>query len=164
MAVRIIIGLALIVVAFTIAGRRLWWLYRIARSGQPAPERIASVRAHPGRDVGSEATEVVGQRKLLQWTVPGVAHALTFWGFTVLLLTILETYGDLFSWDFAIPWIAPRRCWASSRTCSPSACWPGSSPSRSSGCATTPAGRAATRGSPARTPAPPGTCCWGSSW
>jgi Fe-S oxidoreductase len=104
-ALRIIIGLALTVAAFTLAGRRLWWLYRIARSGQPAPERIASVRAHPGRDVGTEATEVVGQRKLLQWTVPGVAHALTFWGFTVLLLTILETYGDLFSRSFAIPWI-----------------------------------------------------------
>ena len=105
MALRIIIGLALTVAAFTLAGRRLWWLYRLARTGQPAPERIASVRANPGRDVGTEATEVVGQRKLLQWTVPGVAHALTFWGFTVLLLTILETYGDLFSRSFAIPWI-----------------------------------------------------------
>jgi Fe-S oxidoreductase len=104
-ALRIIIGLALTVAAFALAGRRLWWLYRLARSGQPAPERIASVRAHPGRDVGTEATEVVGQRKLLQWSVPGVAHALTFWGFTVLLLTILETYGDLFSRSFAIPWI-----------------------------------------------------------
>jgi Fe-S oxidoreductase len=104
-ALRIIIGLALTVAAFALAGHRLWWLYRVARSGQPAPERIASVRAHPGRDVGTEATEVVGQRKLLQWSVPGVAHALTFWGFTVLLLTILETYGDLFSRSFAIPWI-----------------------------------------------------------
>ena len=105
MALRIVIGLALTVAAFTLAGRRLWWLYRITRAGQPAPERIAAVRDHPGRDVGTEATEVVGQRKLLQWTVPGVAHALTFWGFTVLLLTILETYGDLFSRSFAIPWI-----------------------------------------------------------
>ena len=105
MAVRIIIGLALTVAAFAIAGWRLWWLYRIARSGQPAPERVAAVRGHPGRDAGVEATEVIGQRKLLQWTVPGVAHALTFWGFIVLLLTILEAYGDLFSRTFAIPWI-----------------------------------------------------------
>jgi Fe-S oxidoreductase len=103
--VRIVIGLALTVVAFALAGRRLWWLYRVARSGQPAPERTAAARQHPGRDVSTEATEVIGQRKLLQWTVPGTAHALTFWGFTVLLLTILETYGDLFSRTFAIPWI-----------------------------------------------------------
>jgi Fe-S oxidoreductase len=102
---RIIFGLVLTAAAFALAGRRLWWLYRVARSGQPAPERVAAVREHPGRDVSTEATEVIGQRKLLQWTVPGAAHALTFWGFTVLLLTILETYGDLFSRTFAIPWI-----------------------------------------------------------
>ena len=103
MAVRIIIGLALTVAAFAFAGRRLWWLYRVARTGQPAPERVAAVRSHPGRDASVEATEVIGQRKLLQWTVPGIAHALTFWGFIVLLLTILEAYGDLFSPTFAIP-------------------------------------------------------------
>ena len=105
MLVRIVIGLVLTVVAFAIAGRRLWWLKRLAMSGQPAPERIAAVRAHPGRDVATETIEVIGQRKLLKWTVPGVAHALTFWGFTVLLLTIIESYGDLFSRTFAIPWI-----------------------------------------------------------
>ena len=105
MVVRIVIGLALTVAAFALAGRRLWWLYRVGRTGQPAPERTAAVRQHPGRDAEVQATEVIGQRKLLQWTVPGVAHALTFWGFIVLLLTILEAYGDLFSRTFAIPWI-----------------------------------------------------------
>jgi ferredoxin len=48
---------------------------------------------------------VIGQRKLLKWTVPGAAHAATFWGFIVLLLTIIEAYGDLFSRTFAIPGI-----------------------------------------------------------
>jgi len=64
---------------------------------------VAAVRARPGGDVTIEATEVLGQRKLLRWSVPGAAHAATFWGFTVLLLTILEAYGDLFSKTFAIP-------------------------------------------------------------
>src|SRR3984957_8298043 len=99
------VGLVLTVVAFAIAGRRLWWLKRLALSGQPAPERVEAVRSHPGRDAATEATEVVGQRKLLKWTVPGVAHALTFWGFTVLLLTIIESYGALFSRTFSLPWI-----------------------------------------------------------
>ncbi len=90
MVLRMTVGLILTVVAFAIAGRGLWWLKRLGMSGQPAPERIAAVRAHPGTDVATEATEVVGQRKLLKWTVPGIAHALTFWGFTVLLLTIIE--------------------------------------------------------------------------
>ena len=105
MIARMTVGLVLTVVAFAIAGRRLWWLKRLAMSGQPAPERVATVREHPGRDVATETTEVIGQRKLLKWTVPGVAHALTFWGFTVLLLTIIETYGDLFSRTFVIPGI-----------------------------------------------------------
>jgi Fe-S oxidoreductase len=66
---------------------------------------VAAVREHPTRDVEIQATEVIGQRKLLQWSVPGAAHALTFWGFIVLLLTIIEAYGDLFSKTFAIPGI-----------------------------------------------------------
>jgi Fe-S oxidoreductase len=104
-ALRIIIGLALTVVAFAIAGRRVWWLYRLAASGQPAPERLEMVRQHPGGDVRMEAVEVLGQRKLLKWSVPGVAHFLTFWGFIILILTLIETYGDLFSKTFGIPGI-----------------------------------------------------------
>ena len=105
MVLRMTVGLVLTVVALGIAGRRLWWLKRLAFSGQPAPERVAAVREHPGRDAAVETVEVMGQRKLLKWTVPGVAHALTFWGFTFLLLTIIESYGDLFSRTFALPWI-----------------------------------------------------------
>src|ERR1700749_3936646 len=99
------VGLLVTAVALAIAGRRLWWLKRLAFTGQPAPERVAAVREHPGRDVEVQAVEVVGQRKLLKWSVPGAAHAATFWGFIVLLLTIIEAYGALFSRTFAIPGI-----------------------------------------------------------
>jgi Fe-S oxidoreductase len=102
---RMIVGLVLTVAAFAIAGRRLWWLKRLAFSGQPAPERLEYARSHPGREAETQLTEVIGQRKLLQWTVPGMAHAATFWGFLVLLLTIIEAYGALFSRTFAIPGI-----------------------------------------------------------
>ena len=105
MVLRMTVGLALTAIALAIAGRRMWWLKRLAFSGQPAPERVAAVRAHPGRDVEVQATEVIGQRKLLKWSVPGAAHAATFWGFIVLLLTIIEAYGNLFSRTFAIPGI-----------------------------------------------------------
>jgi Fe-S oxidoreductase len=105
LVLRIIIGLALTAVAAVLAGRRLWWLYRLGQTGQPAPERIEAVRTHPGRDAEVQASEVFGQRKLLKWSVPGVAHFLTFWGFIILILTIIEAYGDLFSRTFAIPGI-----------------------------------------------------------
>jgi Fe-S oxidoreductase len=102
LALRIIIGLVLTVIAAAVAGRRLWWLYRLGRTGQPAPERVAALREHPASGAETQVTEVIGQRKLLKWTVPGVAHALTFWGFIILILTIIEAYGDLFSKKFAI--------------------------------------------------------------
>jgi Fe-S oxidoreductase len=105
MLARVIIGLGLTVVAFAVAGRRVWWLKRLAFSGQPAPERVAYARSHPGREAETQLTEVIGQRKLLKWSVPGAAHAATFWGFIVLLLTIIEAYGALFSRTFAIPGI-----------------------------------------------------------
>ena len=105
MTLRIVVGLALTVAAAVIAGRRLWWLGRLARAGQPAPERVAAVRSHPGRDAGVQAEEVFGQRKLLKWSVPGLAHFFTFWGFIILIFTIIEAYGDLFSRTFAIPGI-----------------------------------------------------------
>ena len=105
MVLRMIVGLGLTVIAFAVAGRRVWWLKRLAFTGQPAPERLEYARRHPGREAETQLTEVIGQRKLLKWSVPGAAHAATFWGFIVLLLTIIEAYGALFSRTFAIPGI-----------------------------------------------------------
>ncbi len=101
MPLRLAIGLGVTAIAFAIAGRRFFWLYRLISSGQPAPDRFKNV----GQRIKAEIVEVVGQKKLLQWTVPGIAHAVTFWGFTVLILTIIEAYGDLFQKNFHIPLI-----------------------------------------------------------
>jgi Fe-S oxidoreductase len=98
---RILIGLAITVVGFGIAGRRFFWLSKLIRSGQPAPRRWNGFR----KVSDAELVEVAGQRKLLKWTVPGLAHFFTMWGFTVLLTTILEAYGALFDRNFHIPWI-----------------------------------------------------------
>src|SRR5262245_60138024 len=100
-----IVGLGFTAIAFAIAGRRLWWLLRLALSGQPAPERLQYARKHVPVELETQLTEVVGQRKLLKWSIPGAAHAATFWGFLVLLLTIIEAYGALFSRTFSIPGI-----------------------------------------------------------
>lgn len=102
MPLRLAVGLGITVVMFAIAGRRFFWLYRLISSGEPAvPSRIKDV---PKR-LKAELVEVGGQKKLLQWTVPGMAHAFTFWGFTILILTIIEAYGCLFVRDFHIPLI-----------------------------------------------------------
>jgi Fe-S oxidoreductase len=98
---RILIGLAITVVAFGVAGRRFYWLSRLIRAGQPAPRRWQGFR----KVADAEVVEVAGQKKLLRWTVPGLAHFFTMWGFTVLMTTILEAYGALFQRGFHIPWI-----------------------------------------------------------
>ena len=105
MPLRIILGLALTVAAFWFAGRRLYMLYRLGRTAQPVePERLHDVPAK----VRTEAVEVLGQAKLLRWTVPGLAHFVTFWGFLILVLTLIEGYGALFQRDFHIPWIGTQ--------------------------------------------------------
>ena len=102
MPIRIILGIGVTVVGFGIAAVRFHWLSRLIRSGKPDPSRT---RGPISRKAEAEVTEVAGQRKLLQWTVPGLAHFFTMWGFTILLLTIIEAYGDLFNKYFHIPGI-----------------------------------------------------------
>jgi len=101
MVLRLVIGLGATVIAMAIAGRRVWWLYRLISAGQPAPGRLTGV----GERLRLELTEVIGQKRLLRWSVPGLAHAFTFWGFIILGATILEAYGALFVKNFHIPLI-----------------------------------------------------------
>jgi Fe-S oxidoreductase len=98
--IRIVIGLLMTAVAFALASRRVLWLSKLIRSGRPAtPVRTDDI---PQR-LGIQLQEVFGQRRLLKWSGPGLAHFFTFWGFVILGLTIIEAYGSLF-WDrFAIP-------------------------------------------------------------
>jgi Fe-S oxidoreductase len=96
---RLVLGLAMTAVALAVAGRRVHYLYRLVSSGQRAPGRLDGI----GARARAQLVEVFGQRKLLKWSVPGVAHFLTFWAFIVLAATILEAYGALFDRDFAIP-------------------------------------------------------------
>ncbi len=101
MLIRVLVGVFVTVVAFAIAGRRFWWLARLIRKGQPDDRRWQGIR----RTAEVEVVEVAGQRKLLAWTIPGIAHLFTMWGFVVLTTTVIEAYGALFSPSFHIPLI-----------------------------------------------------------
>ena len=98
--VRFVLGLVMTVVCLGLAGRRLMFLYRLGKTGQPVePGRTSDT----GAAVRAELAEVAGQRKLLRWTVPGVAHFMVFWGFMVLLFTVVEAFGALVWSSFQIP-------------------------------------------------------------
>ena len=101
MAARLAIGLGLTVLTLVLAGRRVWWLYALISSGQPAPGRSE----HLGQRLKAQLVEVFGQRRLLAWTVPGLAHFFTFWGFVILITVYVEAYGALFDERFALPLI-----------------------------------------------------------
>ncbi|MCA1703435.1 MAG: Fe-S oxidoreductase, partial [Actinobacteria bacterium] len=101
MAARLVIGLWLTTVTLFFAGRRAWWLYALISSGQPAPGRAENM----GQRLRAQLVEVFGQRRLLKWTVPGLAHFFTFWGFVILITAYVEAYGALFDENFAIPLI-----------------------------------------------------------
>ncbi len=62
------------------------------------------------RRLAREGSHVLGQRKLFQRFVPGLMHALIFWGFLVLLTTIAEAAGQVIAPDFALPWVG-RTAW-----------------------------------------------------
>ena len=99
-AVRLILGVLIVAVGLTVAGRRLGYLYRVGKLGQKVePWRMPAA----GVAIKAELSEVAAQRKLLRWTGPGLAHAAVFWGFCVLLFTIVEAFGALFNPTFQIP-------------------------------------------------------------
>ncbi len=105
MTLVLVVGLVMNAIALPIAGHRVLWILRLIRSGQPAPDRMTGVRAKVGTAVKAELVEVLGQRKLLRWTIPGTAHFFVFWAFLVLASVYLEAYGSLFDEGFHIPLI-----------------------------------------------------------
>jgi len=99
--ITLILGLLMTAVGLGFAAKRVLWLKNLIMSGQPAPGRTDGA----GERVKTHLLEVFGQSKLLKWSVPGLAHFFTFWGFVILATVYLEAYGALFDESFAIPLI-----------------------------------------------------------
>ena len=97
--IRLILGLSMTVVVAAFALRRVWWLYKLIMSGQPASGRTNDI----GTRIWTQIAEVFGQRRLLKWSLPGFAHFFTMWGFFILLTVYIEAYGVLFQPNFHLP-------------------------------------------------------------
>ena len=95
----LVIGLAMTLAALAVSGRRALWLYRLIGSGQRADDR----RDQVGERLRAQLVEVFGQRRLLKWSVPGLAHLFTFWAFVILASVYLEACGALVDPEFHIP-------------------------------------------------------------
>ena len=97
--IRLVLGLGMTAVVGVFTLRRVLWLYRLTMSGQPASGRTNDI----GTRVWTQIAEVFGQRRLLKWSLPGLAHFFTMWGFFILLTVYIEAYGVLFQPNFHLP-------------------------------------------------------------
>src|SRR6201996_4622171 len=99
MLVRLIVGMGMTLVVLVFAARRVLWLVKLTLSGQPVTGRTD----HLGTRIWTQIAEVFGQRRLLKWSIPGLAHFFTMWGFFILITVYIEAYGTLFVPNFHIP-------------------------------------------------------------
>ena len=91
----------------TLFVRRALFLSGLVRGAQPVDRAF-----NPGRRVKNEATIVLGQRKLLQRFGPGLMHAFIFWGFLVLLPTILIAMIGIVDKHATLPWLGHQGWYA----------------------------------------------------
>ncbi len=104
MAARVVVLVLMLAVAGGLAFRRARFLTRLVRAGRPLERR-----GDMPRRIRREGTEVLGQRKLLQRALPGLMHALIFWGFLVLLTTILEVFIQIVDPARDLPFVGGAR-------------------------------------------------------
>jgi Fe-S oxidoreductase len=95
-----IVLVALLATVAVVVTRRARLLTRLVRQG-----RRVEMTGDTAKRVERELVEVLGQRKLFQKPLAGTMHAFIFWGFLVLLTTIVEAMGQLVDERFAIPLI-----------------------------------------------------------
>jgi len=100
--IRLIIGLAMTAIVGLLALKRVRWLTKLISSGQPTSDERGR-KNHLGERLGNQVREVFGQTRLLRWSIPGIAHFFTMWGFFVLATVYLEAYGVLFDPKFHLP-------------------------------------------------------------
>ena len=100
--IRLIVGLTMTAIVGLLAVKRVLWLNKLISSGQPTADERGR-KNHLGERIGNQFKEVFGQTRLLKWSIPGIAHFFTMWGFFVLATVYLEAYGVLFNPKFHIP-------------------------------------------------------------
>jgi len=100
--IRLALGLAATVIVLGFAAKRVLFLTNLIRSGQPISDESGR-KDNVSERFLNQFKEVFGQTRLLKWSLPGIAHFFTMWGFFILATVYLEAYGVLFNPEFHIP-------------------------------------------------------------
>ncbi|MHA3024048.1 heterodisulfide reductase-related iron-sulfur binding cluster [Mycobacterium sp. BMJ-28] len=101
---RLILGLLMTAIVLVFAAKRVLWLTKLISSGQKVGDERGRKNDLVKRFL-NQNKEVFAQSKLLKWSIPGIAHFFTMWGFFVLGSVYLEAYGVLFDPEFHIPFV-----------------------------------------------------------
>jgi len=90
--------LLLLALAAGLAGRRLWLVFRLIRLGS-GPVPLAPV----SQGLRHLLLQVVGHTKVFRRFTSGLLHLFIFWGFLVLLTTIVQAFGEAFLPGWTLP-------------------------------------------------------------
>jgi len=91
---RILAGTAVIAFFGAWTVRRGMFLVQLVRSAAPNPER--NIRTAFKANLRHALVNIFGNKKLLRWSLPGIAHFWVMWAFFVLQTTLLEAVGELY--------------------------------------------------------------------
>src|SRR6476620_10225222 len=104
MLIRLVVGLGLTALMLRSAVKRVLCLTNLILFDQKmSPEN--SRKDNLGKRITTQFEEVFGQTRLLRWSIPGIAHFFTMWGFFILASVYVEAFGVLFYPKFAIPFV-----------------------------------------------------------
>ncbi|WNG93256.1 heterodisulfide reductase-related iron-sulfur binding cluster [Mycobacterium sp. ITM-2016-00318] len=102
MLIRIVVVVLMLAVVGVFALKRVMFLTNLIRSG--AKTSVENNRKDEiGKRITTQIEEVFGQTRLLRWSIPGLAHFFTMWGFFILGSVYVEAFGQVVDHDFHIP-------------------------------------------------------------
>src|SRR5215217_7519285 len=102
MLIRIVVVVLMLAVVGVFALKRVMFLTNLIRSG--AKTSVENNRKDDlGKRITTQIEEVFGQTRLLRWSIPGLAHFFTMWGFFILGSVYVEAFGQVVDHDFHIP-------------------------------------------------------------
>src|ERR1041384_3181393 len=104
MLIRLVVGLGLTALVLVFAAKRVLWLTTLIRSGQKTSDENGR-KDNLKKRITVQFEEVFGQTRLLRWSIPGIAHFFTMWGFFILGSVYVEAFGQVVDHDFHIPFV-----------------------------------------------------------
>ena len=104
MLIRIVVVVLMLAVVGVFALKRVLFLTNLIRSG--AKTSVENNRKdNLKKRITTQFEEVFGQTRLLKWSIPGMAHFFTMWGFFILGSVYVEAFGQVVDHDFHIPFV-----------------------------------------------------------